>query len=190
MALVASSRLAKSQLMLVRPDGWPNAAGRIFLAVGVLVAVLAALLPPTTHIRHKPDLQLYLVEVATLVWLSAIPLLLWRRGVIVDQAVGTLTRWWGWAGIRGPHIYRRMPPRSLSGFTGVRVLRSGETDHFKRWRRGLYHVQLEKSESMAGQFCLRERLIVDDEYIDAQSAGRTGRRLAAFLSLDFIDRTA
>jgi hypothetical protein len=100
-----------------------------------------------------------------------------------------MTRWWGIAGPFGPIVVREGPTRSLLGYTGVRVVRSDETEHYKRFKQAMYHVQLEKSESVAGQLSLRERIIVDDEIPDPAEAGQTGRRLAHFLSLDFIDRT-
>lgn len=187
---MARFRDRRNELLLQRASGWPIAAGILLLLMAALVDALVLVVPQSPHVKGHVNLHAYIHEVAVVIAISAALLLLWRRGVIIDRAAATVTRWWGLAGFGGPLICRRSTPRSLDGFSGVRALRTCTVDHYKKFRHDVFHVQLEKSESSAGQFSLRERIIVDDEIPTPNDAVTTGRRLADFLSIDLIDRTS
>ena len=177
-------------LTLERSDGWPESLGRLLLAVAMVALVLVAVLYHPTPERGQIDLKAYIVRLSLLGVGWGILLLTWRRGVTIDRVAGTLTRWWGLRLGLATLVLRRTETRTLADFRGIRVLRAGPTDHYKRWRHGMYRVQLEKSESVGGQWGLRERLIVDDEFKTPDRAAATGRAVACLLGLEMIDRTS
>lgn len=178
------------RLTLERSDGWPESLGRILLGMAIVGLGLVAFVYHPSPESRQLGLKAYLIRLALLGAGWGILLLMWRRGVTIDRAAGTLTRWWGLRLGPATLILRRTETRNLAGFRGIRVLRAGPTDHYKRWRHGMYRVQLEKSESVAGQWGLRERLIVDDEFKTPDRAAATGRAVARLLDLEMIDRTS
>ncbi|MBM3463170.1 MAG: hypothetical protein FJX76_13795 [Armatimonadetes bacterium] len=178
------------RLVVARNHGWPNGAGRWLLGLGLAI-ILGTLVIHAPHEAQpagtpRVNTLIYWLRFGVMTLLASAMLLLWRRGVILDKSAMTVTRWWGFAAPAGPIVVRETNPRSLRDFTGMRVVRSGEADHYKSWRGEMYHVQLEKSESVAGQWCLRERIIVDDEYSRATDAAEAGRPLAEFLDVELI----
>lgn len=173
-------------LVLVRADGWPNGLGKILLGAGLALVLLTLTVYHPTPVRGQVDTREYIQRVGLLLVVVSALLLLWRRGVTLDARTATLTRWWGFAGPTGSLVLREIQTRSYQGYSGIRVMRTRPTEHYKRWRRDMFHVQLEKPPSLGGQIGLRERIIVDDEFPAHTAAARAGRRLADFLELDVI----
>jgi len=169
-------------LVLVRADGWPNGLGKILLGAGLALVVLTLTVYHPTPVKGQVDTREYIQRVGLLLVVVSTLLLLWRRGVTLDSRTATLTRWWGFGGL----VLREIQTRSYQGYSGIRVVRTRPTEHYKRWRRDMFHVQLEKPPSLGGQIGLRERIIVDDEFPAPTAAADAGRKLAAFLDLDLI----
>jgi hypothetical protein len=167
------------RLVLERSAGWPTGLGQIILALGAAVAIVAFIM--------LEDVRRHFVGLGMMFMLLGLMLLLWRRGVTLDPQSATLTRWWGLQMPGRSMMLRQTNTRPLSGFSGLRVVKSGASDHYKTWRRGMYRIQFEKSESVAGQLSLRERLIVDDEFTSNEEASTAAQAIARFLGMSVIE---
>ncbi|MHB2015848.1 MAG: hypothetical protein ACYCW6_02765 [Candidatus Xenobia bacterium] len=157
------------RLRLDRAEGWPNGLARILVGPGLLMAGLG----PWAH-------GLYFYGGVTIVW--ALMLFAWRRGVTLDRRRQTLARWWGF-GIPG-HVWivREVQSRSIEGYGQLRV--AGAPEHYKQWRRHLFHYQLEKVDDTMGEVLpLRARIVVDDEFSTPEAAWQEAQRVAEFLDV-------
>lgn len=174
--------------LVERAGGWPGQASRCTLALA-LTATAWALAQPASAQPGQVDLRAYWLEVALLLLIATALLRAWRRGVEVDRTGATARPWWGFR--VGPMrlVARRGPFRALGVFSGVRVVPSDATEHYKRFRQPVYHVQLEASESLGGQITLRERMVIDDEISDVAEARSSAQRLADHLGLGLVDAT-
>lgn len=176
--------------VIERRTGWPAGAGLVMLGLAVVSGAWGCAQPVADAGSGQVDLRAYWLEVAVLLGAGGALLRCWRRGVFVDRAGDTVSHWWGIGFLGRRRVLRLGPTRALSAFTGVRAVRSNATEHYKRFRRPTYHVQLEAGASLGGQLALRQRFIVDDEIARADEARGSGERLAAYLDLELIDQTA
>lgn len=172
--------------IIERKGGWPATAGRLVLVLAALAFAWGLLQAPPS-VRGQVDLRAYWLGVSVLLMGNGALLLAWRRGTLIGPGGATASPWWGVGGFGLRVVVRRGAPRSLRGYSGVRVVQTHPAHHYKRFPRPVYHVQLEVSESGSGQLTLRERLIVDDEIGDPREARRSAQRLADHLGLALID---